>query len=136
MSRTLSRLKRLGGISVETPQPKRATSRVEERISWFFSICDTKLGVPLKLGQRPQGPTCVASGKFNLHASSEGQLRIPLQSVLGPTSSCVAEAGSSGFLSSADMDLEVPMEFQEGSQFSSTFISSCNSNDRLPVELT
>ena len=133
---TLSRLKRQGGISLKMPQLKRASSRVERRISWFFSSCGRKLGVPLELEWGPHGCTHVASGKFNLHASSEGQLRIPLQSVLGPTSSCVAEAGSSGFLSSADMDLEVPMEFQEGSQFSSTFISSCNSNDRLPVELT
>ena len=133
---TLSRLKRQGGISLKMPQRIRASSRIERRISWFFSSCSRKLGVPLELEWGPHGCTHVASGKFNLHASSEGQLRIPLQSVLGPTSSCVAEAGSSGFLSSADMDLEVPMEFQEGSQFSSTFISSCNSNDRLPVELT
>ena len=133
---TLSRLKRQGGISLKMPQRTRASSRIERRISWFFSSCSRKLGVPLELEWGPHGCTHVASGKFNLHASSEGQLRIPLQSVLGPTSSCVAEAGSSGFLSSADMDLEVPMEFQEGSQFSSTFISSCNSNDRLPVELT
>ena len=110
------RLKRVGGISVETPQPKRATSRVEERISWFFSICDTKLGVPLKLGQRPQGPTCVASGKSSLHVSCEGPLGIPLQSLPGSRSSSGAEAATSGFISSADMHLGVPMEFQLESQ--------------------
>ena len=39
MSRTLSRLKRESGISVETAQWKRASSRIEGRISWFFSSC-------------------------------------------------------------------------------------------------
>ena len=132
MSRTLSRLKRLGGISVKTPQPKGATSRIEERISWFFSICDTKPGAPLKLGRGPQGPNCVASGKSSLHASCEGPLGIPLHSVPGLRSTSGVEAGTSGFLSSADMDLGVPMEFQQGSQSSShvethksTFLSSC-----------
>ena len=138
MSRTLSRLKRVGGISVETPQPKRATSRAEERISWFFSICDTKLGVPLKLGQRPQGPTCVASGKSSLHVSCEGPLGIPLQSAPGPRSLSGVEARTSGFLSSADMELGVPMEFPQGSQSSShvetcksTLLSSCQSSVSL-----
>ena len=142
VSRTLSRLKREGGISLETLQRKRASSRVEGRISWFFSSCSRKLGVPLELEWGPHGCTHVASGKFNLHASSEGQLRIPLQSVLGPTSSCVAEARSSGFLSSADMDLGVPLESPQGSQASrvetckSTFLKRCNSSVRLPVEWT
>ena len=44
MSRTCSRLKREGGISLETPQRKRASSHVEGRISWFFSSCSTKMG--------------------------------------------------------------------------------------------
>ena len=49
----------------------------------------------------------------------------------------------SRFLSSADMELGIPMEFQQGSQASShvetcesTFLSSYNSSVRLPVELT
>ena len=138
MSRTLSRLKRVGGISVENPQLKRATSCVEEKISWFFSISGMKLGVPLELGQGPQGTIHVASGKSSLHASCEGPLGIPLQSVLGLRSTSGFEAGTSGFLSSADMDLGVPMEFQQGSQSSShvethksTFLSSCQSSVSL-----
>ena len=130
-------------ISLKMPQCKRASARVEERISWFFSSCSRKLGVPLELEWGPHGCTHVASGKFNLHASSEGQLRIPLQSVLGPTSSCVAEAGSSGFLSSADMYLGLPLESSQGSQASfhvetctSPFLSSGKRSVRLPVELT
>ena len=47
----------------------------------------------------------MASGKSSLHASCEGPLRIPLQSVPGPRSSSGAEARTSGFLSSYDRDL-------------------------------
>ena len=143
MSWTHYRLKRVGGISVENPQLKRATSCVEEKISWFFSISGMKLGVPLELGQGPQGTIHVASGKSSLHASCEGPLGIPLQSVPGHMFSSGVEAGTSGFLSRADMDLGVPMEFQQGSQVSSLvetcksiFLSSCQSSVRLPVKLT
>ena len=85
-SRTLLRLKREGGISFVTPQWKRASSRVEGRISWFFSSCGSKHGVSLELRWRPQRPTRVASGKSSLHVSCEGPLRIPLQSVPRPRS--------------------------------------------------
>ena len=61
----------------------------------------------------------IASRMSSLHASCEGPLRIPLQSVQGPRSSSRFKAGSSGFLCSADMDLRDPMEFQQGSQVSS-----------------
>ena len=45
----LSRLKREAGISLEMLQWKRASSRFEGRISWFFSSCIRKLGVLLEL---------------------------------------------------------------------------------------
>ena len=57
VSRTLSRLKREGGTSLETPQRKRASSHIEGRISCFFSSYGSKLGVPLELRRGPQGPT-------------------------------------------------------------------------------
>ena len=63
----------------------------------------------------------MASGKSSLHASFEGPLGIPLQSLPAPRFSSVVEAGNSGFLSSADMDLGVPLEFPQGSQASSPF---------------
>ena len=112
MSRTLWRLKREGGISLETPQRERASSRVEWRISWFSSSCGSKLGVPLEVRWELQGLALVAGGKSSLHVNCEGSLGIPLQLVPGPRSSTGAETGTSGFLSSADMDLRVPMEFQ------------------------
>ena len=37
-------LKREGGISLKMPQWKMTSSRVEGRISWFFSSCSRKLG--------------------------------------------------------------------------------------------
>ena len=85
----------------------------------------------------------VASGKFSLHASCDGPLRIPLQSLLGPRSSSGVEARTSGFLSSADMDLGFPMEFERGTQASSLVETcksalpwSCITGVRLPYELT
>ena len=51
--------------------------------------------------------------------SCEGTLGIPLQSLLWPRSSSGLEARTSGFLSSADMDLGVPIEFEQASQPSS-----------------
>ena len=108
-----------GWISLETPQQKRASSRVEGRISWFFSSCGRKLGVPLELQWGPQGPARVASGKASLHASCEGPLGILLQLLPGPRSSSGAEARTSGFLSSAGMDLGGPLEFPQVSLASS-----------------
>ena len=108
------RLKKKGGISLETPQWKRASFCDEWRISWFFSSCDSKLGVPFDLQWGPQRPTRVASGKSSLHESCKGPLGIPLHSVPGTRSSSGGEARTSGFLSSADMDLGVPMEFHRG----------------------
>ena len=87
------------GISLETLQQKRASSRIEGRISLFFSSCGRKLGFPLELRWGPPGPALVYSGKSSLHASSEGPHRIPLQSVPGPRSSSGAEAATSVFLS-------------------------------------
>ena len=44
----------------------------------------------------------------------------------GPRSSSRVEVGTSGFLSSADLDLRVPIEFQQGSQASSR-VEPCKS---------
>ena len=93
------------------PQRERTSSRIEGRISWFFSSYTRNLGVLLKLLLGLQGPARVASGRSSLQASFEGPLGIPLESVPGPRSSSEAEATTSGFLSSDDMDLGVPIEF-------------------------
>ena len=135
--------KREGGISLSTPQQKRASSRVKGRISWLFSSYGRKLGVPLDLRWGSQGPAGVASGKSSLHACCEGPLGIPLQSVQGPRASSRVEARTSGILSRVDMDLGFPMAFQQESQASthvetwnSPFLSRGKTRVRLPVELT
>ena len=48
---------------------EKASSCVEGRISWFFSTCSSKLGVPLKLRLGPQGPT--RGGFRNVQSPSE-----------------------------------------------------------------
>ena len=48
--------------------------------------------VPLELRLGAQGPTLVTFTKASLHASCEGPLVIPLQSVPGPKSSSGAKA--------------------------------------------
>ena len=113
MTRTLSELRREGGVSLETPQRTRASARIEGEISWFFSNC---VGVPLKLRRGPQRPTRGASGRSSLQASWEGPLRIPLQLLPGPRFSSGFEVGTSGFLSRADNDLGDPLGHPQGSQ--------------------
>ena len=61
----------------------------------------------------------------------------------GHRASSRVEAGTSGFLFSSDMDLGVPMEFQQGSQASSCVetwnsasLSRCKRGVRLPVQWT
>ena len=138
VSRTLSRLKREGGISLQTLQPKRASSRVEGKIAWFFSSCGRKFRVFLELQWGHQGPACVASGKSSLHVSCEGPLWIPLQSlrVLGPHLELRPEPQDSSpvltgilvFLWSFSKGLRPHLVWR---QCKSTFFSSCNSSVRL-----
>ena len=68
-----------------------------------------------------------------------GPLGIPLPSMLGPKTLYGLSAGTSGFLSSADMDLGVLLESPQRSQSSSrvgactcAFLSSCSSSVALP----
>ena len=142
MSRTLLRLKREGGISLETSQWKKSSSRFEGRISWLFSSCSKKLEVPLQLRWGPQGPALVSQESPVCMRVTRGlSVFLSRQSQgLGPHR---AEASTSGFLSRADMDLGVPMEFPQGSLSSShvetckyTFLLSCNNSVKLPVLLT
>ena len=68
-----------GGISLETPQPKWASSRIEGRISWFFTRCGSKLVVLLSYEWDLRDPLLGAS--FSLHVRCEGPLGIPPQSL-------------------------------------------------------
>ena len=71
---------------------------------------------------------------------ARGPLGIPLPSMPGPKTLCGDGAGSSGFLSSADKDLEGLLESPQGSQSSSpvvactcAFLRSCSSSVTLPL---
>lgn len=57
--------------------------------------------------------------KFSLLSCCPGASRVSSPDGAGHRASSVLEAGTSGFLSSADLDLNVPMEFQQRSQASS-----------------
>ena len=60
------RLRSEGGISLEMPQWKKASSPIKRNIYWFFSNCARKLGIPLELRRGPQEHTPVASGISSL----------------------------------------------------------------------
>ena len=62
---------RLGVISLDTPQQKWASSRLEGRTSCIFSSC----GRCSRLTTGPQGPALLASGKDNPQASCSGASR-------------------------------------------------------------
>ena len=71
---------------------------------------------------------------------TQGPLGVPLPSMPGPKTLCGDGAGTSGFLSSADKDLEGLLESAQGSQSSSpvvactcAFLRSCSSSVTLPL---
>ena len=70
---------------------------------------------------------------------ARGPLGIPLPSMLGPKILCGLSAGTWGFLSSAEMDLRLRLEYPQGSQSSSrvgawmcAFLPICSSSVTLP----
>ena len=124
-------------------QWRRPSSRVKGIISWFFSSCARKLGFPLLFQLGPQGPTRVAAGKSSLHVSCEWTLGTPLQSVRAlhphqelrpePQDSSPVLTVFSVFLWSFNSGVR-PRHGVETCK--PTFLLSCNSSIRLPVELT
>ena len=114
------------GIFLSCLTSVKDTFRAQE-LRWDFSrdaamekglssLCGENLLVFLELRRGPQGPARGASGKSSRHASCKGPLGIPPQSLPGLMSSSEVEAGNSGFLSRADMDLGVPLGSPQGSQ--------------------
>ena len=65
------KFQRLGVICLETPQRKRASSRLEERTSWIFSS-DGRCSRPRK---GTIGTALLVSGKASPHASCSGASR-------------------------------------------------------------
>ena len=122
-------------ISLDKPQRKWASSRLEGRSSWIFRVAagtlDLRRGLrdPLWWPQERPVPMRVA----------RWPLRIPLPSMPGPKTLLGVGARTRGFLSSADMDLGVLLESPQGSQSSSrvgactfAFLLRCGSSVMLP----
>ena len=129
------------GIPLETLLWKGASSGSEEIISWFFSCCCRKLGVPLDLQRGPQGPARFASKNSGLLLRFERDIRIALESMPEKRAVSRVQSVNSAFLSSGDRDLRFPLKVQQGSQAScgvgawnSAFLSSCQRGGRPPVE--
>ena len=129
-------------ISLKTLQLERASYHVEGRISWFLWSCGGKLRVPLELRGDLGDPLVFPQGS-QICFQTRGALQdsSPITAGMNRASSRV-EAGTSGFLSSSDRDLGVPMEIPLGFQMSyrvgawnSTSLSRCKSGVSPPVVL-
>ena len=102
------------GIPLETLLWKGASSGSEEIISWFFSCCCRKLGVPLDLQRGPQGPARFASKNSGLLLRFERDIRIALESMPEKRAVSRVQSVNSVFLSSSDRDLRFPLKVQLG----------------------
>ena len=87
---TLWKFQRVDVISLETPQRKWASSRLEVEPPGFSGLAAGDLD--LRLG--PQGPALVASGKASPHVSCSGASRDSLPSIPGPKTLCGVGAGT------------------------------------------
>ena len=126
-------------ISLETPQQKWVSCRLEGRTSWNFSSCGRCSRLSTGTSATRSGGLRKGQSPCELLGSSRGPLGFPLRSMLGPKTLCGVSAGTCRFLSSADMDLGVLLESPQGSQSSSqvgectcTFLPSCSSSVALP----
>ena len=102
------------GIPLETLLWKGTSSGVKERISWFFSCCCRKLGVPLEVRRGPQGPAHFASKNSGLFPRFERDIRIALELLPEKRAVSRVQSVNSAFLSSGDRDLRFPLKVQLG----------------------
>ena len=78
------------GLLSRPCRKRRASSRDDGRILWFFSSCGVTCGVFLELRRGTKGCSLVAPGKSSLHLSCETECSIPLESQQeNPASRCV-----------------------------------------------
>ena len=69
-----------------------ASFHIDGGISWVFSSCGGRLGIPLQVPWGTQGASYVASGKSSLYSSIEVERRIALESRQGnEVSICMEE---------------------------------------------
>ena len=101
-------------FSRDTAAEKDLITRLGENLLVFLELRQQTWG-SFQVTMGTSRPAHGDSGKSSLHASCTGPLGIPLQLLLQPRSSSTVEARTSGFFSSADMDLGVYLEFPQGS---------------------
>ena len=132
---TLWKFQRLGVNSLETPQRKWASSRLEGRTSWIFSSCG-------RCSRRTTGTSGTRSGGLRKGQSPFevlGGLSAFLSHRYRGLRPCVECCRNLRILSSADMDLGVLLESPQGSQSSfrvgactCAFLPSCSCSVPLP----
>ena len=123
-------------ISLETPQWKWASYRLEGRTSWIFSSCGRCSLLTTGTSGTRSGGLRKGQSPCELLGGLLGFLSHRCRG-LRPCVDSVPEAD--GFLSSAHMDLGVLLESPQGSQSSSrvgactcAFLPSCSSSVTLP----
>ena len=115
--------KREDGISLETSQWKRALSRVEGRISRFFSRCHTGKWLHIALRGQSSNFSRVSAGNLVFLSNYNGDLRDPLVwPQESPVSMRVARS-LSGFLSSQCRVLGPHLELRSEPQASSPVLT-------------
>ena len=151
------------GDLLKLPQGCQGPFRGSRGKVGFLSRCCSRKGPHLALRGEFPGFSRVGAGNLRFLLSYDRDLRdllvLPQESPVSmrvarglpgfPSSQCrgggphLELRTEPHFLTSADMDLGVPMEFSQGSKASScvetcksAFLSSCNSSIRLPVGLT
>ena len=93
-------LRAYSGLFSRPYRKRRASSRDDGGISWFFSSCGVTCGVSLELRRVNQGVCRVAPGMSSLHSSCEGERSIALESRQGNWASRRVEEGLLRFFSS------------------------------------
>jgi len=107
---------------------RRASSRDDRQISWFFSSCCATFGVFLELPWGTKGDSRVVPGKSSLHSSCKGERGFALDSLQGnPASRCTeggilrsfSNYGRKPWVSSTcNGDLREPLVLPQGSPIS------------------
>ena len=90
-------LRAYSGLFSRPYRKRRASSRDDGGISWFFSSCGVTCGVSLELRRVNQGVCRVAPGMSSLHSSCEGERSIALESRQGTLFKGILSAKLFGF---------------------------------------
>ena len=103
------------GFAFNAMQGNRASSCGKGEVSWIFSSCGGNLAYILELrrGWPFKNHVCSAmSGHLSIY---EGHLKNFFEAWQGNRDTSRGEAGDPGSLSSSNMDIEIPINFQEES---------------------